>query len=289
MGRKKLGRVWLKRRKNPPKNDGTQTISYTLSYRDLSGKEGFRSLGKRVTTEEEAKRHQQVAQFFLTGPWSDVPKEFAKQFYWRYVDAYQVLCDFGGFGSQNFHQFKGFIERVVTPEWEKGQPPEATAKILVARAEDLLHKWSAEPAVLLWQLKYRYPDEELTLWHYYRRTNKNALDDARQWSIFHTPEEVAKKFLALAKEWKWSSDPTEFDSQFRDRYPDEYREISQTLDIRAAMKTATVEPNKIVEKLLQYGREEYDHTLDADVYDGFKEGRSVIQASESDYSPSEND
>src|SRR5690606_6796628 len=74
---KKLG-VWLKRRLNPPKKDGSRTVSYTLQWRDEDFEERFKSLGADLT-EEEAEIKRAEFDDFLNGDYGDDPQRFVDQ------------------------------------------------------------------------------------------------------------------------------------------------------------------------------------------------------------------
>jgi len=255
VARPRSNRVWIKRRRNPSKQDGTQTVSLTLQYRDGKGNERFRSLGPQ-TTEEQAEKARQQLQYELTGPWSDDPQLFARQFLRRYEDDFRALCDLRRI---EFHQevpegsLPRFIEEFVKPQWQEG-PPHLLADKMLKCADALENGWLPVPDDFLWQFQRRYPKEYDLLLDYVGANLTNLLEHVSRLLIFGSPEHVADDLRELAHEKGWSSDPDEFVRQFSQRHPEEFALLSPWIDIERKMKTATRSPVEIVKALLEHAK-----------------------------------
>ena len=235
MARPRSNLVWLKRRKNPPKSDGKHTVSFTLQYRDGTGRERFLSLGTKVT-EEEAEKAREQLQRELTGPWSIDPAKFCQQFRRRYPVAYELLCRLHNVEvtrEEDDESLTTFVQEVVIPRWKRCAP-HALALKLLRLAEGAEKGWVAEPETLLRQLEQRMPVEYRVLVDYCEGSRKELLHLVEIRCIFDDPESVVSQLLEIVEKEGWSRE--KFVEQFKKRYPEEYGVVSEYVSLARKIK-----------------------------------------------------
>ena len=235
MPRRRNRRISIKRRKNPPKKDGTQTVSLTLRYYDGDGHEKFYSLGPG-TAPEQAEDWRRRLEHDLISPWSDDPSYFAKQFLVRHEAAFKVLSEYCGlrfFPAAPEFNLKKFVEGFLIAKWRNDCPPDVLASEMLAFAADLHgDKWMPEPRALLWQFRNRYPEEYQVLRNCFEYEFNRILDHVERLRLSRLPSHVVAELFALAEEWEWSGNPDKFSEQFAKalplRVPTSLRQGNQT-------------------------------------------------------------
>ena len=253
MPRPRTDRVWLKRRKNPVKNNGTSTLSFTLQYRDGTGREQFRSLGTNVT-EEQAEQARKQLQLELTGPWANDPSVFSHQFQRRFPEQFEYLCSLRGIhsvGSDEQSVVSGFTEKLVRPMCD-GSAPAVIAKKLTELAASIEGGWASEPADILRQFERRYPNDFVTLLVHFRGRRVGLLQYVEELCITCYPERVVREMAELAAQERWNA--TRFQSQFKTRFPQEYRFLSDHLTTFewASIEKADKSPAEVALELLRF-------------------------------------
>ena len=255
--------VWLKRRRNPPKKDGSRTVSYTLQWRDENYEERFESLGAELT-EAEAEAKRSAYSEWLNGNSGDDPQQFIEQMAKRNQRAMEKLKLVAGadprkwpfrkmFGKDASKWYARFDELLLMRQVR----PEVDAETLL---QQFRVQQTAEYEVLVDVL-----ESELAL-------EKNI----KMLLLFHAGETVWAAMLQHSKNWEWSSESSQFIEQFRTRYPVEFQKVEQELSLEDQLKNASLPPKEIAKKLRDFARGELEIPSDA----SHAPGRSIVLPSQ---------
>ena len=263
MGHRKHISIWLKRRRNPPRKDGSRTVSYTLQWRDENYEERFDSLGAAMA-EEEAEAKRQHFEQWINGDWGDDPVLFIEQMSQRNQRAIETLKRTAGDDPRRWPLQEMFGDK--NSEWDIRF--EEFVRTLQSRPQD-------HPETLLRQFQTQHPMEHEVLLDLLE-TEEGLLKNVKRLLLFHGGETVWKVLLHYAKEWQWSDDPSRFVEQFRTRYPSEFDAIEKDLPIEERLKGASLPPREIAKRLLDFARGELDIEMD----DAPSPGRSIVMRSE---------
>ena len=233
--------VWLKRRRNPPKQDGGRTVSFTLQWRDEDYKERFESLGADITEEEAEAKRLEFAEF-LNGNHGGHPQQFIEMMSKRNQRAMEQIRLVVGNDPRQWPFQEMFGD--VPEKWQD-------------RFDYLLLTLQSRPTddakTLLQQFKAQQPAEYEVLVDILE--SKDALEKTfRTLLLFHNSETVWATMFHHAKDWEWSSDPSRFVEQFRSRYPAEFQKIEEDFSLESQVKVATSPPKEVARNLRDHVR-----------------------------------
>ncbi len=242
-------------------------MSFTLQWRDLCGKDRFRSLGNEIS-EDEAKAEQAAFQKTLNEDHTGNPERFIEQFKLRSLDDFEKLVMRFGPDARVWSLWSILND---IHDWE------ATFRHL---AELYRGKGSDVPVIFYFQFHHHHLDDLRILVEHFGSAEA-VLFDIKERLLFNKPETVEKNLLELADEWRWSEDPNTFEEQFIERYPDEFAALKEKLpDISIArrMKRADLPPLEVVQKLKNLVKEAPD-TYDPALAEPYM-GRSIVNESD---------
>lgn len=256
--------VWLKRRKNPITKNGKRTVSFTLQWRDLCGKDRFKSLGNEIS-EDEAKAEQEAFQKTLNENHTGNPERFIEQFKLRSLDDYEKLVLSLGSDPRLWSIWSMLKDR---SDWEGDF--HYLADLYRERGSDV-------PFVFYYQFHHHHLEDLRILVEHFGSAEAVLLD-VKQRLLFNKPATVEQHLLELADEWRWSEDPVTFEKQFIERYPEEFaalREKLPDISIARRMKRADLPPLEVVQKLKNLVKDAPD-TYDPAFAEPYM-GRSIVR------------
>lgn len=255
--------VWLKRRKNPAKRDGTRTISYTLQWKDEEGKDRYESLGSRITEEEAERLRDEFEHKVNLGGTStikprDEPVDLEHEVTRLRAEApadYETLVAHFGNDPRSW----GVWQMHYIDKW--GYRSDWRCDRLRKMAATLRGEIETEfPPFVRFRLGWHHPKAHDQLLDYFG--SQDAFEDEIQKRLEESQDgdtlnvqPVIDGLLELAKDVAWSNDSAKFERQFRERYPEEYEKlVSEGLVVSNTIKASSMPPEEVVERLLLYAR-----------------------------------
>lgn len=255
-------RVWIKQRKNPPKKDGTRTVSHTLQWLDDDGTELYHSLGSGITKEEAERQREEFQDRLNSSMRGSCFQEDAEIEVLRLrkelPEDYKTLVEAYGKDPRSWG-----IWNVTWQEGDKVLP--WTCKRLSRIAAMLRGEAGVNyPPYVRFQLCWQAPEAHHQLYDYF--TSQEAFEAEIQKRLEALPEGdklnskvVISDLLVFAEEIAWSHDPERFEEQFQERYPNEYEKLqSEELSPARYLTLNKQPPLKVAEQLLKYAHGEIE-------------------------------